>query len=111
MSLHVTWWASSPSASWSIASTSARVVPGTVRMSTSSSTASGMMFVFCPPWATFGEIVVCVAAWQVRASGGGRVSIVDQIRAGSSSPAFRSSGSAITDTCAFHMSVRLGCGR
>ena len=37
------------------------------------------MFVFWPPWTTFGEIVVCVAAWQVRASGGGRTSIVSQI--------------------------------
>ena len=103
MSLHVTWWASSPSASWSIASTSARVVPGTVRMSTSMSTASGMMFVFCPPWTTFGENVVCVAAWQVRASGGGSVSIVAQIRAGSSSPALTSSGSGIVATCARHI--------
>ncbi len=45
-------------------------------MSTSMSTTSGMVFVFCPPWATLGEIVVWVWAWHVRASAGGRGMVV-----------------------------------
>ena len=37
--------------------------------------ASGIMLVFCPPCTTFGENVVWVPAWHVRASAGGSVSM------------------------------------
>ena len=43
--------------------TSSSVSPGITRMSMSRSTTSGITFVFTPPWATFGENVVCVHAW------------------------------------------------
>ena len=36
-------------------------------MSTSMSMMSGIVFVFCPPWITLGEIVVCVQACATRA--------------------------------------------
>ena len=47
------------------------VWPGRVRMSTSSTTSSGMTLVLVPPWTTSGENVVWVQAWAnlaVRAS-------------------------------------------
>ena len=36
-------------------------------MSTSMSITSGIVFVFWPPWMTFGDTVVCVQAWAIRA--------------------------------------------
>ena len=42
--------------------------PGSVRMSTSTSTWSGMTFVFVPPWMIVGANVVCVHACAWRAS-------------------------------------------
>ena len=93
-----TWSNMSPSASRSIDSTSARVVPGTVRMSTSMSTTSGIVLVFCPPCATLGENVVCVSAWHVRATGTGRVSSVAMIVSLEARPSLSSSGRCIAAT-------------
>ena len=59
--------ARSPSASRSSAVASAPLWPGSVRMSTSRSTRSGMTLVFVPPWTTVGANVVCVHAWDWRA--------------------------------------------
>ena len=80
-------------------------------MSTSTSTVSGMMFVFCPPLTTFGENVVWVQAWQVRATGVGSCSSVDQIAEGSIRPARSSSGRSMDATWAPHTSSRFGAGR
>jgi hypothetical protein len=59
--------ARSPSASRSISSAWSPVWPGSVRMSTSRSTRSGITFVFVPPCTTVGANVVCVHACQWRA--------------------------------------------
>ena len=60
--------ARSPMASRSIASTSGPVSPGSVRMSTSKSTRSGMTLTLVPPRTTVGAKVVCVHACACRAS-------------------------------------------
>ncbi len=62
-----TFGASSPSASSSIARTSASPSPGRVRMSTCRSTRSGITLILVPPWAIVGANVVWVQAWNWRA--------------------------------------------
>ena len=57
----------SPMASSSIFSTSAPVTPGSVRMSTCSSTLSGMTFVLMPACIIVGANVVWVQAWTILA--------------------------------------------
>ena len=77
----------SPSASSSIAWMSELRWPGSVRMSTSTSTESGITLVLVPPWMTVGANVVCVHACAWRASPIGSssqksasVSSVEQVR-------------------------------
>ena len=65
---------------------------------------SGIVFVFWPPWITFGEIVVCVQAWATRAWSGGSEAMASPIVAGSDSAARRSSGRSIEASRACHRS-------
>ena len=106
-----TWSYRSPSASRSRASTSSRVVPGTVRMSTSMSTTSGIVFVFCPPCTTLGDMVVCVSAWHIRATGTGMCSRVAKIVSVEVRPSRISSGRSIAATWARQMSSMWAAGR
>ncbi len=62
--VNVTSSVRSPIAWRSWTSTSSAVWPGSVRMSTSSSTRSGIVLIFEPPCTMFGEKVVWVQAWN-----------------------------------------------
>ena len=64
--------------------------PGSVRMSTSTSTRSGITLVLVPPWMIVGANVVCVHACAWRASPIGSVSQNSVRRSSSSSAAFHS---------------------
>ena len=73
-----TWSARSPSASSSNLRTSVERWPGKVRMSTSTSTRSGITLVFVPPWTTVGAIVVCVHAVLARETDRQRLAELDE---------------------------------
>jgi hypothetical protein len=91
----VTRSARSPMASFSMASTSSDVIPGSARMSTWISTRSGITFTLLPPCATLGENVVWVQAWASRASVALSMSrAAFQTRSGSTRAAVRSGSSS-----------------
>ena len=80
-------------------------------MSTSMSMTSGIVLVFWPPWATLGENVVWVSAWQVRAMPGGRSFKVPQILSEDLRASRSSSGRPNASTCASQMSSMCADGR
>ena len=65
---------------------------------------SGIVFVFWPPWITFGDTVVCVQAWAMRAWSGGSVASASRNVAGSPSWRRRSSGIGSAARLAVHRS-------
>ena len=86
--------------------------PGSVRMSTSRSTVSGMTFVFTPPCRTVGANVVCVQACTMRASPASGVdSTKARTRSGSRSASVTSAGKSEASRNRRHMSCTVVSGR
>ena len=82
-------------ASASIRRTSSSVSLGTMRMSSSISTASGTTLTLLPPRMIVGAIEVCVQAWNSRASASGYRSTASRKVSASSSGVVISSGNPI----------------
>ncbi len=103
--------ARSPMTSSSMARTSAVSHPGRVRMSTSSSTRSGITLILVPARMTVGAIVVWVQAWAWRARPTrGSSSQKSSIRSGSSRGSASSGGKPIPSMKRVHASCSWACG-